>query len=46
MSGTAMIYGATGYIGRLCARRATAAGARPVDKVVRIDVAQPLRAVS
>ncbi|MGW1617181.1 saccharopine dehydrogenase family protein [Streptomyces sp. NPDC002285] len=27
---TALIYGATGYIGRLCARRAAAAGLRPV----------------
>jgi short subunit dehydrogenase-like uncharacterized protein len=30
LTGTAMIYGATGYIGRLCARRAVAAGLRPV----------------
>lgn len=30
MTGSALIYGATGYIGALCARRAAAAGLRPV----------------
>lgn len=30
MTSTALIYGATGYIGRLCARRAQEAGVRPV----------------